>query len=57
MFVLQSFPSCLAVEELSVLHTLSLPWRGLSFVSSCCEAPGEAKLVLLPESCIIKGAL
>lgn len=57
VFVLESFPSCLAVEELFILDIFSLPWRALRFVSRCCEAPGDTKLVQLAESCIIKGVV
>lgn len=32
MFVLESFPSCLAVEGLFLLDLLSLPWRALRFM-------------------------
>lgn len=56
VLVLESFPSCLVVEELFVLD-IFLPWRALRFVSRCCEAPEDPKLVQLAESCIIKGVL
>lgn len=43
MFVLEPFPSCLAVEELFLLDLLSLPWRALS-----CMFPGTVRHYKMP---------
>lgn len=54
----ESFPSCLVVEELFILDLALTALEGTQlYASRHCEAVGDAKHILLPESCVIKCAL